>query len=219
MVPAWIYRLCYSWCSPGAHPPSQQTRSGSSTRRCCDCRTSRRTRTGRLSPERPTTHCRSSSRPSSTLRGPAGPDRRRHVGGSRVRQLHSRGLRPGRIQHLRGSRRGRTPRTVPRNRYPGRLIPHGTGGLISRLVGEDVRVTALAPYELDVSTAADRTEAGAIQLAAESESLVVPHGFWTSWQSNTARRCCSGAFMHQGDLTLGDEEQILAPAVERLKAL
>jgi hypothetical protein len=84
---------------------------------------------------------------------------------------------------------------------------------------ESTSVKVSAPYSLDISTAAERTEGRAIQLVAESESLVIPTVFLDVVAIEHGPTLLFGAFMHQGDLTLEDEEQILAPAVERLKDL
>ena len=93
----------------------------------------------------------------------------------------------------------------------GRLVSHGTGGGISRQAGGDVRV---GPYSLDVSTAAERTEGHAVQLRVDPDTIFID--VVTIEQGPTLMYA---SFVHQGELTFDDEEQILAPAVERLKDL
>jgi hypothetical protein len=70
------------------------------------------------------------------------------------------------------------------------------------------------PYSLDVSTGAERTEGHAIQLTVGQDTIfidvvTIEHGPTLMYAS----------FLHQGELTVDDEGEILAPAVERLTEL
>jgi hypothetical protein len=79
---------------------------------------------------------------------------------------------------------------------------------------DDSTVTVTDRYPLDVSTDAERTEGHAIQLEFGVGSFFVD--VVAIEQGPTL---LYGAFLHQGELTLDDEEQILAPAVQRIKEL
>ena len=86
--------------------------------------------------------------------------------------------------------------------------------LIAQAGSADLAVTVSDPYSLDVSTDGQRTAGHAIQLSFQPDTLfvdliVVEEGPTLLY----------GAFLHQGDLKLADEEQILAPAVKRLQEL
>ena len=70
------------------------------------------------------------------------------------------------------------------------------------------------PYAVDVSTSADRTEGRAIQLGIGSETH-----FMDLIVMEQASTLLQGWFLHSGDLTLQAEEEILAPAVERMKEM
>jgi hypothetical protein len=81
-------------------------------------------------------------------------------------------------------------------------------------LGEDARITVTDPYELDVTTAADRTAGRAIQLGIDPASffldvIVVEEGPTLLYV----------LFLHQGELDLADEEEIVGPAVQRLEDL
>jgi hypothetical protein len=70
------------------------------------------------------------------------------------------------------------------------------------------------PYSLEVSTGAERTEGHAIQLRVGPETIFVD--VVTIEQGPTLMYA---SFLHQGELTVDDEAEILAPAVERLTEL
>jgi hypothetical protein len=81
---------------------------------------------------------------------------------------------------------------------------------LDRQYGEGARVSP--PYPLEVTTAAERTEGRAIQLGLDPVSLFIE--VVAVEQGSTL---LYGMFMHQGELTVQDEQDILAPAVERMK--
>jgi hypothetical protein len=83
------------------------------------------------------------------------------------------------------------------------------GELFTRELGEQVRVSP--PYALDVATAAERTAGRAIQFSIEPATLYIDV---VAVEQGTT--LLYGFFMHQGELSLQDVEEILAPAVERL---
>jgi hypothetical protein len=77
-----------------------------------------------------------------------------------------------------------------------------------------MRVTASASYLLNVSSKADYTEARAVQASIQPDTIFVDlvaieHGPTLLYAS----------FVHQGELTLDDEQEILASAVQRLQEL
>jgi hypothetical protein len=80
--------------------------------------------------------------------------------------------------------------------------------------GGDLPVQVSDPYSLDVSTAAERTEGHAIQLRVDPDTIFID--VVTIEQGPTLMYA---SFVHQGELTVDDEAEILAPAVERLKEL
>jgi hypothetical protein len=80
--------------------------------------------------------------------------------------------------------------------------------------GGDLPVQVSDSYSLDVSTAAERTQAHAIQLRVDPNTIFID--IVTIEQGPTLMYA---SFLHQGELTVDDEEQIIAPAVERLKEL
>jgi hypothetical protein len=86
--------------------------------------------------------------------------------------------------------------------------------VISGIAGEGVRVTVSAPSELAVSTDAERTGAQSIKLDTDLGSFFVD--LIAVEQGSTLLYV---TFMHQGEIELADEEQILAPAVRRLQEL
>ena len=86
--------------------------------------------------------------------------------------------------------------------------------VLTAQAGGNLAVEASDPYSIDVSTDAERTEGHAIQMRVQPETFFLD--IVTIEQSATL---LYAAFVHQGELTLDDEEQILAPAVERLKDL
>lgn len=79
---------------------------------------------------------------------------------------------------------------------------------------DGITVRVSDPYSLDVSTAANRTAARAVQVGIQPDTI-----FIDLVVIEQAPTLLYGAFLHQGDLTADDEEQILAPAVQRLKDL
>jgi hypothetical protein len=81
---------------------------------------------------------------------------------------------------------------------------------LSRQYGETARVSP--PFPLEVTTAADRTESRAIQFSVDPVSVFVD--IVAIEQGPTL---LFGIFLHQGELTAQDEQDILAPAVERMK--
>jgi hypothetical protein len=80
--------------------------------------------------------------------------------------------------------------------------------------GPELAVTVSDPYSLDVSTEAERTEGHAIQLDFEPDTVFVD-----VVAIEEGPTLLYGSFVHTGNLTLEDEGEILAPAVERLKEL
>ncbi len=85
---------------------------------------------------------------------------------------------------------------------------------ISAVAGAGIRVTVSAPSELAVSTDAERTAAQSIQLNSDLGSFFLD--LIAVEQGSTLLYV---TFMHQGEIDLPDEEQILAPAVQRLQEL
>ncbi|HEX2362583.1 MAG TPA: hypothetical protein VHI11_10960 [Jiangellaceae bacterium] len=87
--------------------------------------------------------------------------------------------------------------------------------VIGAAAGEGVRVRVSDPSELAVSTDAERTGGQSIQLGTDVGSsffvdvIAVEQGPTLLYVS----------FIHQGELGLADEEQIIAPAVKRLQEL
>jgi hypothetical protein len=81
---------------------------------------------------------------------------------------------------------------------------------LGREYGEGARVSP--PYALEVTTAAERTEGRAIQLGLDPVSLFID--VVAVEQGSTL---LYGTFLHQGELTVQDEQDILASAVERMK--
>jgi hypothetical protein len=59
----------------------------------------------------------------------------------------------------------------------------------------------------------------AIQLSADTATLAIDTVYVDFVAIEQGPTLLFGAFMHQGELTLDDEEEILAPAVARLKEL
>jgi hypothetical protein len=80
--------------------------------------------------------------------------------------------------------------------------------------GGQLEVAVSEPYSIDVLTDAERTAGNAIQLSIQPDTVFID--VVTVEQGPTL---LYAAFLHQGELTFDDEEQILAPAVERLKDL
>lgn len=78
--------------------------------------------------------------------------------------------------------------------------------------GEGARVSVSAPSELDVSTEAERTEGQSIQLGTDLGSFFVDLIAVEEGQT-----LLYVTFMHQGEIELTDEEEILAPAVRRMQ--
>ena len=81
---------------------------------------------------------------------------------------------------------------------------------LSREYGDTARVSP--PFPLDVTTAADRTESRAIQFSVDPVSV-----FIDVVAIEQGPTLLFGMFIHQGELTAQDEQDILAPAVERMK--
>jgi hypothetical protein len=81
---------------------------------------------------------------------------------------------------------------------------------LSREYGETARVSP--PFPLEVTTAADRTEGRAIQFSVDPVSV-----FIDVVAIEQGPTLLYGMFLHQGELTVQDEQDILAPAVERMK--
>jgi hypothetical protein len=85
---------------------------------------------------------------------------------------------------------------------------------LSQVAPEGVRITVTEPYELDVTTEADRTAGLAVQVGIGSESF-----FLDAVVVEQGATLLYVLFFHQGEITLADEQDIVSHPVQRLEDL